>query len=92
MFNPRRLNLSKRALLKVNFGGRESNPYIAGDRNQITFNASPQQQAEDEETLLRKAGTQVGKILEGGTDLVIAPAKWLVHMQENWYAANSSRN
>ncbi|CAF3167299.1 unnamed protein product [Rotaria socialis] len=42
--------------------------------------ASPEQQT----TLLRKAGDQAGRILEGGADVVIAPAKCLAHMQENW--------
>ena len=67
---------------KTNFGGNEKNAKIAGNDNKIIFNGGSSK--EEQETLLRKTGAQVGRLLEGGTDLVVAPAKWLAHMQENW--------
>lgn len=68
--------------LKTNFGGEEKIVKVAGNNNQVTFHGK---RSDDEEsTLLRKASAQVGRILEGGTDIVVSPAKWLNHMQENW--------
>jgi hypothetical protein len=72
----------KRELFKVNIGEHESNPQIAGNNNKV-LTAADLEKGEPS-TLLRKAGDQVGKILEGGTSIVVAPAKWLAHMQENW--------
>ena len=91
MFKTRRFQLAKRGAptnnpggewFKINFGGSEKNAKIAGNDNKILFNDGPSN--EEQETLLRKTGAQVGRLLEGGTDLMVAPAKWLVHMQENW--------
>ena len=76
--------LVKRQLLKANIGGQEQNPKIHGNNNKVMFGSAAD--AEAQLTLLRKAGQQVGKILEGGTDVVLAPAKWLAHMQDSWYA------
>jgi hypothetical protein len=83
MLNTRRLSHVKRELFKLNIGGHESNPQINGANNQVLSVGEPEKG--EPSTLLRKAGNQVGKILEGGTNIVIAPAKWLAHMQENWY-------
>jgi hypothetical protein len=88
MFNTSRVQLVKRELLKMNIGGRETNPHVIGDRNHISFNTGSRKEEDGEETLLRKTGTEIGRILEGGTNVVLAPAKWLSHMQENWYAFN----
>ncbi|CAF3273736.1 unnamed protein product [Rotaria socialis] len=81
-FNTSHRSIIKRQLLKINLGGLEKNPQISGTNNKVSYGdgASREQQT----TLLRKAGDQAGRILEGGTDVVIAPAKWLAHMQENW--------
>lgn len=85
MFNTRRLQLVKRGIIGVknNIGGKENNVNIDGTNNKIMLSNAPQE--EQDETLLRKTGTQVGRLLEGGTDIIVAPAKWLNHMQENWY-------
>jgi hypothetical protein len=80
MFNVRRYSRVKR-LFKWNIGGQETNHLIQGNDNVVTNGDSNKP---GEETLLRKAGSQVGKVLQGGTDLVVAPAKWLAHMQDNW--------
>ena len=37
-----------------------------------------------QETLLRKVGHEVGRVIESGADLASVPAKWIGHMQENW--------
>ncbi len=71
-------------LVRLNLGGSENNPKIIGNGNAVHFGTGHEK--EEDKTLLRKAGTQVGRILEGGTDIVVSPAKWLAHMQENWYA------
>lgn len=85
MFNARRLPLVKRGILEFtnNIGGKETNVNIDGTNNKIML--GPSSQKEEEETLLKKTGTQVGRLLEGGTDIVVAPAKWLNHMLDNWY-------
>ncbi|CAF4262950.1 unnamed protein product [Rotaria magnacalcarata] len=74
----------KRQLLKVNIGGHEKNTnhYINGNDNNLNFDSEESQ--EEQLTLLRKAGQQAGRILEGGTDVAMAPVKWLAHMQDNW--------
>ncbi|CAF3628474.1 unnamed protein product [Rotaria socialis] len=81
-FNTSHRSMIKRQLFRINFGGLEKNPQISRTDNKVTYGneASPEQQT----TLLRKAGDQAGRILEGGADVVIAPAKCLAHMQENW--------
>ncbi|CAF2057506.1 unnamed protein product [Rotaria magnacalcarata] len=76
--------LVKRQLLRFNLGGQEQNPDISGDNNKVMFGSAAD--AKMKLTLLRKAGHQAGRILEGGTDIVVAPARWLTYMQENWYA------
>ena len=85
MFNTRRLQMVKRGVFEFrnNVGGKETNVQIDGTSNSIMLGNTPQK--EEDETLLQKTGTQVGRLLEGGTDIVVAPAKWLNHMQENWY-------
>lgn len=65
-----------------NFGGCEYNPSVEGDSNQVSIGVAPGHMGQ--ETLLRKTGAQIGKIIEGGADLITVPAKWLNHMQENW--------
>jgi hypothetical protein len=77
-----RRSIVTRSLFKSNIGGSESNPYIQGNDNRITYGGAAK--LEEPATLLQKAGHQVGRILEGGTEIVTAPAKWLGHMQENW--------
>ncbi|UJR18804.1 hypothetical protein I4U23_005710 [Adineta vaga] len=74
----------KRALWKTNIGGHETNPSVSGNQNTININKLP---SVDETTLLQKTGGQLGEMVEGVKDLVIAPAKWLHHMQENWYGS-----
>ena len=87
MLKPRRRSIVARSLFKSNIGGSESNPYIQGNDNRITYGGQPK--SEEPATLLQKAGQQVGRILEGGTEIVTAPAKWLGHMQDNWYVENT---
>ncbi|CAF3682292.1 unnamed protein product, partial [Rotaria socialis] len=74
-FNTSHRSMIKRQLFRINFGGLEKNPQISRTDNKVTYGneASPEQQT----TLLRKAGDQAGRILEGGADVVIAPAKCL---------------
>ncbi|CAF1314341.1 unnamed protein product [Adineta ricciae] len=79
-----RRSLVKRQFMKWNIGGHETNPSITGSNNKVFLPVT--EDIKEQETLLRRAGDQVGKILEGGTSVVLAPAKWLSHMQENWYA------
>jgi hypothetical protein len=74
--------LFKRQLFRWNLGGHESNNIISGNNDKMVVNNGPKKV--DEETLARKAGHQIGRVLEGGADLVVAPAKWIAHMQENW--------
>ncbi|CAF1266602.1 unnamed protein product [Rotaria magnacalcarata] len=76
--------LVKRQLLRFNLGGQEQNPDISGHKNQVMYGSAAD--SEMKLTLLRKAGHQAGRILEGGTDIVVASARWLTYMQENWYA------
>ncbi|CAF3311157.1 unnamed protein product, partial [Rotaria socialis] len=73
---------SREQLFRIDVGGFEKNPQISGTDNKVFYGdgASREQQT----TLLRKAGDQPGRILEGGADLEIASTKWLAHMQENW--------
>ncbi|CAF1289179.1 unnamed protein product [Adineta steineri] len=78
-------SLAKRALMKVNLGGSEHNPVVSGSNNKLYMNGA--RDSDDETTLVQKAGGQVSRILESGTDVIISPAKWLKHMQENWYAS-----
>ncbi|CAF4284864.1 unnamed protein product, partial [Rotaria magnacalcarata] len=80
-FNTSHRSIIKRQLLKINLGGLEKNPQISGTNNKVSYGDGASR--EQQKTLLRKAGDQAGRILEGGTDVVIAPAKWLAHMQEN---------
>ena len=69
-----------------NFGGAESNvenkPTILGENNNINIGIDPSKIPQ--ETLVRKVGHEVGRVLESGADLVTAPVKWMNHMQENW--------
>lgn len=66
----------------VNIGGHEDNkrydtgsnsPIIIGD---VMSNAG--------ETWLRFMSKQAGRALEGATDIITTPAKWLAHMQNYW--------
>ena len=82
IFNTSHRSIVKRQLIKINLGGLEKNPQISGSDNKVVYGLEVG--LEEQTTLLRKAGSQVGRILEGGTDVVIAPVKWLDHMQENW--------
>lgn len=85
MSTKRSHSLVKRELLRVNLGGHETNPnaYIKGNENKVIFGGGDDQDLQL--TLLRKAGHQAGRLLEGGTDVAMAPAKWIKDMQENWY-------
>ena len=87
MLTPHRRSIVRRSLFQSNVGGSESNPSIQGNDNQITYGAGTK--SEEPVTLVQKAGHQVGRILEGGTEIVTAPAKWLGHMQDNWYVLSS---
>ena len=78
--------LVKRQLIRFNLGGQEQNPDISGHKNQVMYGSAAD--SEMKLTLLRKAGHQAGRIIEGGIDVVIAPVRWLMHMQENWYIYN----
>ena len=82
MFHDRHSRDVKRDVLHWNFGGQEQSNVIQGNNNHFT--ATHASKTQSDETLLRKAGAQLGRVIEGGTDLVISPAKWLGYMQENW--------
>ena len=64
-----------------NFGGYDSANKIYGDKNAIQ--TVTDRTIAGQETLIRKAGHQVGRVLEGGADLATASAKWLSHIHEN---------
>jgi hypothetical protein len=66
-----------------NFGRNENNPRVDGDLNQISIGVGPAKVGQ--ETLLRKSGHQLGRGLEGGSDFLVAPTKWINHMQDIWY-------
>lgn len=85
MHTAKTLKLKKRDLFKTNFGGDEHNPHINGNHNQINFQAVGEKQLK-EPTLVQHTSNQVKKIMENGANLIITPAKWIMHMQENWYA------
>lgn len=81
MFHIRNLKRSSRAAIRWNLGGHEQNTLISGNHNSMgTMNPLDT----NDETLLRKIGHQFGRVFEGSTDLVLSPAKWLSHMQDNW--------
>ncbi|CAF3091563.1 unnamed protein product [Rotaria socialis] len=63
-------------------GGSENNPTITGTQNVVSIGTDSS--SSGQETLIRKAGHQIGRVFEGGADLVTAPVRWLTHMQENW--------
>jgi hypothetical protein len=88
MFHNRGSKHSKRDLFRWNLGGEEQNNVITGNQNDLHVEGSSGN--ENGQTLVRKAGHQIGKVFEGGADLIIAPAKWLAHMQENWYVFGHS--
>ena len=73
MLKTRRRSIVTRSLFKSNIGGSESNPYIQGNANQISYDGAAK--LEEPATLLQKAGLQVGRILEGGTEIVTAPSR-----------------
>ncbi|CAF3416996.1 unnamed protein product [Rotaria socialis] len=62
-------------------GGSENNPTITGTQNVVSIGTDSS--SSGQETLIRKAGHQIGRVFEGGADLVTAPVRWLTHMQEN---------
>jgi hypothetical protein len=70
----------------LNFGSAETNvdnkPIISGEYNNVNIGVDPSKMGQ--ETLMRKVGHEVGKVIEGGADLVTTPVKWIGHMQENW--------
>jgi len=85
--NTRHLNLVKRQLLKWNVGGQEitnSHNNIINANNSVVSVGIKEGKLLDDETLLRKAGSQIGRILEGSADLAVSPARWINHMQQNW--------
>lgn len=67
-----------------NFGGADNSQNIEGDRNSI-FGSTQSPANVGQETLIRKTAHQIGRLLEGGTDVITSPVRWLAHMQENWY-------
>ena len=75
-------NNIKRSLFRWNLGGQENNNVVEGNNNKMNVPPSPSQP--NRETLLRKTGTEIQKVLEGGADVLVAPSKWLSHMQEYW--------
>lgn len=85
--NTTQAKLVKRGLFKNNFAGNENNPSINGNSNQVLYNGPPPRQSQ-EPTLVEHTSSQVKKIMESGANLIITPGKWLMHMQENWYALN----
>ncbi|CAF0899949.1 unnamed protein product [Adineta ricciae] len=87
IFHLRKFRHNKRAAIRWNIGGHEQNTVISGANNSLrTTNPVDS----NDETLLRKFGSQLGRMLQGGTDIVISPAKWLSHMQDNWYVFSRS--
>jgi hypothetical protein len=86
-FNSSHHRIIKRSWLDLNLGGTKTvhNPVVNGNDNNVVFDGQTQREAKA--TLLQKAGNQLGRVLESGTDIIIAPAKWLSHMQENWYVS-----
>lgn len=83
MFNLRPSNFAKRSLISWKFGTNEDHNTIHGNDNKVEIHNGVSKQGQ--ETLVRKAGHEIGRVLEGGTDILTAPAKWLNHMQENWW-------
>lgn len=83
MYNTRHIALIKRQLFKASIGGIEHNPQITGNDNHLNIHGQPKQQ---ETTLVHQTVDEAGKILKAGTNLIIAPIKWIEHMQENWCA------
>ena len=75
-------NLSKRSLISWRFGSHEQHNSIQGSNNKLEVNSGISKPGQ--ETLIRKAGHEIGRVLEGGTDVLTAPAKWINHMQDNW--------
>lgn len=82
MYNSARRTLVKREFLRWNIGGQESNNIIKGNNNK--FSMATRSKYPEDETLLRRTGHEIGRVVQGGADLVVAPAKFLVHIQENW--------
>lgn len=67
-----------------NFGGSDKSQSIKGNHNKV-FAPTENPATEGQETLLRKTGHQVGRIIESGADLATAPAQWLKSVIDNWY-------
>jgi hypothetical protein len=66
----------------INIGGHEDNRnYEARDNSPIIIGDT---MAPLGDTWLRFAGKQAGRVLEGTTDILTSPAKWLAHMQDYW--------
>lgn len=82
MHNSARRILVKRGFLHFNLGGEESNNIIKGNSN--NFSMVTRSKNLEDETLLRRTGHEFGRVLQGGADLAVAPAKFLAHIQENW--------
>jgi hypothetical protein len=66
----------------LNFGGQEDNKHFHVRDNSPIFLGDSMPLVGD--TWLRHTGKQVGRVLEGTTDLVTSPVKWLSHMQDYW--------
>jgi hypothetical protein len=64
--------------LKINLGGKENNPEISGSHNKVIMDGSKDK--DEEATLLLKAGHQVSRIMDGTTDVIVAPAKYFLHI------------
>ena len=74
------LRRSKRG--PFNFGGSENNPDVRGSNNIVHIGLDPRRIGE--ETLVRKIGQQIGRLVESTVDIASAPSRWLTHMQDNW--------
>ena len=66
----------------LNFGGQEDNKHFHVRDNSPIFLGDSTPLVGD--TWLRHTGKQVGRVLEGTTDLITSPVKWLTHMQDYW--------
>lgn len=82
MYNSARRIIVKREFLRFNLGGEESNNIIKGNNN--NFSMVTRSKNPEDETLLRRTGHEIGRVLQGGADLAVAPAKFLANIQENW--------
>ena len=68
------------------FGDRHAPEFKTGDHSPIIGNGRDQGGAMvSPETWLKLAKHQSSRVMEGATDLVMAPVHWLAHMRDYWY-------